>query len=94
MQSRAVQALHMCMGHADPHAVRSPAQANADANVTPPAMLPANESTTLPASSYTVPPQDPPMLPGGACNVGMPGNSTYARYLWVVRCARAALAAL
>ena len=61
--------------------------------MTPPATLPANASTTLPASSYTVPPQDPPVLPGGACNAGMDGDSTYDRYLWVVRCAQATLTA-
>ena len=55
--------------------------------MTPPASLPANAATTLPASSYAVPPQDPPALPGGACNVNMDGDSTYDRYLWVVRCA-------
>ncbi len=62
--------------------------------MTPPATLPANASTTLPASSYSVPPQGPPVLPGGACNVGMAGDTTYNRYLWVVRCAQAAQAAL
>lgn len=61
--------------------------------MTPPATLPADAATTLPASSTSVPPQDPPVLPGGACNVGMDGDSTYDRYLWVVRCARAALTA-
>ena len=55
--------------------------------MTPPATLPANATTALPASSYTVPPQDLPVLPGGACNAGMDGDSTYGRYLWVVRCA-------
>ena len=81
----------MLAAHAGHHAVLTLVQAVTDASVTPPATLPADAATTLPASSSSAPPQDPPMLAEGKCNVGMDGDSTYGRYLWVVRCAPSCL---
>ena len=63
----------------------APAQAVLDNSVTPPLTLPANQSTTLPRSGASAPPDAPPALSGTACNVGMPANSTRDRYLWVVK---------
>ncbi|CAL8465540.1 g5076 [Coccomyxa elongata] len=39
----------------------------------------------LPVSKYGLPNDDAPQVPGHVCNIAMPGQSTRARYLWVVQ---------
>ncbi|EIE23036.1 hypothetical protein COCSUDRAFT_63419 [Coccomyxa subellipsoidea C-169] len=36
-------------------------------------------------AQYRLPNDDPPRVPGSICNIAMPGQSTRARYLWVVQ---------
>ena len=50
-------------------------------------LVPPSVPSGLKASGLTDPPQAPPQLPEDTCNAYMPNDSTFHRYLWVIRCA-------
>ena len=37
----------------------------------------------LSRNGLALPNEDPPVVPGGICNIAMPSQSTRVRYLWV-----------
>lgn len=50
-------------------------------------LVPPTVPSGLKASGLTDLPQAPPALPEDTCNAYLPNDSTFHRYLWVIRCA-------
>ena len=57
--------------------------AEVEASVTPPKAM----AQGVFANGQPQPPQTPPPVSDGVCNDYLPNDSTYNRYVWVVRCA-------
>ena len=54
-----------------------------EASVTPPTAM----AQGVFANGDQAPPQTPPPVTDGTCNNYLPNDSTFNRYIWVVRCA-------
>lgn len=51
-------------------------------------LQPPSVPSGLKSSGLSEPPQAPPALPeDNTCNAYLPNDSTFHRYLWVIRCA-------
>lgn len=58
-------------------------EAEVEASVTPPQAM----AQGVFANGKKAPPQTPPPVTDGICNKYLPNDSTFNRYIWVVRCA-------
>lgn len=51
-------------------------------------LIPPSVPSGLKGSGLSVPPQSPPPLTQDTCNAFLPNDSTFHRYLWVIRWAQ------